>query len=69
MRFFEERQGAIVWEGFGDFQHSNVHKQVAISFKTPKYRTLDIEQSIKVCLISFFIAEIEKKKTLKIIST
>lgn len=48
VRFFEENQGVIVWEGYADFQHNNVHKQVAISFRTPKYKTLDIEQSVKV---------------------
>lgn len=52
MRFYEERQGVTVWEDFGDFTHSNVHKQVAISFKTPKYRTLDVEQPIKVSPIT-----------------
>lgn len=52
MRFYEEGQGGVVWEDFGDFQHSNVHKQVAISFKTPKYRTLDIDQPVKVSLIA-----------------
>ncbi|XP_055309573.1 embryonic polarity protein dorsal-like isoform X2 [Sitodiplosis mosellana] len=50
VRFFEENQGVIVWEGYGDFQHTNVHKQVAISFRTPKYKTLDIEQPVK-CFI------------------
>lgn len=48
IRFFEESHGIVTWEGFGDFQHTNVHKQVAISFRTPKYRTLDIEQPVKV---------------------
>lgn len=45
VRFFEEKSG---WEGFGEFQHSNVHKQVAISFRTPKFRALDIVQPAKV---------------------
>lgn len=38
----------LVWEAYGDFQHTNVHKQVAISFKTPRYRTLDVDHSVKV---------------------
>lgn len=50
VRFYDERSG---WEGFGDFQHSNVHKQVAISFRTPKFQTLDIEQPVKVKLDLF----------------
>lgn len=48
MRLFEEQNGHCVWEGYGDFQHTNVHKQVAIAFRMPKYRTLDIEQPVKV---------------------
>lgn len=51
VRFFEENQGVIIWEGYGDFQHTNVHKQVAISFRTPKYKTLDIDQPVKVSLL------------------
>lgn len=37
-----------MWEGYGDFQHTNVHKQVAISFRTPRYRSIDVEQIVKV---------------------
>lgn len=29
------------WEGFGEFEQSDVHKQVAISFKTPRYKAAD----------------------------
>ena len=28
VRFYEEHEGQIVWEGYGDFQPSQVHKQV-----------------------------------------
>lgn len=28
IRFFEEKDGRVTWEGFGDFQPSQVHKQV-----------------------------------------
>lgn len=48
VRFFEEKNGHVVWEGYGDFQHTNVHKQVAIAFRTPRYRTIEVEQPIKV---------------------
>lgn len=48
VRFYEEQHGHILWEDVGEFQHSNVHKQVAISFRTPRYRTLEIEQSVMV---------------------
>jgi Rel/ankyrin family protein len=49
VRFYEEYDGLPIWDTLGDFQHTNVHKQVAIAFRTPKYRTLDIEQPVKVC--------------------
>ncbi|RZB54393.1 dorsal, partial [Asbolus verrucosus] len=48
VRFFEEKDGRVVWEGFGDFQPSQVHKQTAISFKAPRYHTLDITEPVKV---------------------
>uniref|UniRef100_A0A0A9Z3Z2 Embryonic polarity protein dorsal n=2 Tax=Lygus hesperus TaxID=30085 RepID=A0A0A9Z3Z2_LYGHE len=46
VRFFEEKDGIVVWEGFGDFTPTQVHKQVAISFRTPRYRTLEIDQPV-----------------------
>ncbi|XP_069675181.1 embryonic polarity protein dorsal-like isoform X2 [Periplaneta americana] len=48
IHFYEERDGNIVWEGYGDFQPTHVHKQVAISFRTPRYKTLEVESPIKV---------------------
>ncbi|XP_055639564.1 embryonic polarity protein dorsal-like [Toxorhynchites rutilus septentrionalis] len=48
VRFYEEQQGEVVWEGVGEFQHKHVHKQVAISFKTPQYRTLQLEQPVMI---------------------
>uniref|UniRef100_A0A1B0D1C6 Uncharacterized protein n=1 Tax=Phlebotomus papatasi TaxID=29031 RepID=A0A1B0D1C6_PHLPP len=47
VRFYEEKDAQVVWEAFGDFQHTNVHKQVAISFRTPRYRTLEVDQIVK----------------------
>lgn len=29
VRFFEERNGQHLWEGYGDFQPTHVHKQVS----------------------------------------
>lgn len=52
VRFFETNNGQVAWEDFGEFQHSNVHKQVAISFRTPQYRSLEIDQPVKVSKIS-----------------
>ncbi|XP_025410633.1 embryonic polarity protein dorsal-like isoform X2 [Sipha flava] len=49
IRFFEEKDdGTCVWEGYADFQPSDVHKQVAIYFRTPKYRTTDIQNRVNV---------------------
>lgn len=48
IRFFEKKNDIIVWEDFGRFQQNDVHKGVAISFRTPKYKTRDIEKSAKV---------------------
>ncbi|XP_048865323.1 nuclear factor NF-kappa-B p100 subunit-like isoform X3 [Brienomyrus brachyistius] len=49
IRFFEEdKEGA--WEDFGDFSPTDVHKQYAIVFKTPKYHTPDIERPVTVFL-------------------
>ncbi|KAL1121959.1 hypothetical protein AAG570_003367 [Ranatra chinensis] len=50
VRFYEEKDGQIVWEGFGDFTPTQVHKQVAISFRTPRYRTIEIDQPVKVLI-------------------
>ncbi|KAK4305175.1 hypothetical protein Pmani_022916 [Petrolisthes manimaculis] len=48
VRFYEVKDGMIEWEAFGDFQASDVHKQVAISFKTPRYKSLEVENPVKV---------------------
>ncbi|XP_050704582.1 transcription factor p65-like isoform X2 [Eriocheir sinensis] len=48
VRFYEEKDGLLEWEGYGDFQASDVHKQVAISFKTPRYKSLEVENPVKV---------------------
>lgn len=31
VRFFEERDGQLLWEGYGDFQPTHVHKQVSLN--------------------------------------
>ncbi|KAB7495058.1 Embryonic polarity protein dorsal [Armadillidium nasatum] len=48
IRFTEVKDGHIEWEAYGDFQASDVHKQVAISFKTPKYKDIQVDHSVKV---------------------
>ncbi|XP_050084423.1 embryonic polarity protein dorsal isoform X2 [Anopheles aquasalis] len=48
VRFYEMQNNGLVWEGNGEFTHTDVHKQVAISFRTPPYRTLDITEPVTV---------------------
>lgn len=49
IRFFEEQPGQLlVWEAFADFQPNDVHKQVAITFRTPKYYTENIQMPVSV---------------------
>ncbi|XP_029047816.1 embryonic polarity protein dorsal-like isoform X1 [Osmia bicornis bicornis] len=48
VRFFEEKDGQVVWEGFGDFQPTHVHKQTAIAFRTPTYRIQQVDQPVQV---------------------
>ena len=39
---YQEEDGCVVWEANGEFNSSDVHKQVAISFRTPAYKTNDV---------------------------
>lgn len=51
VRFFEKKGNATVWENYAEFSHTDVHKQVAISFRTPPYRTIDISDPVRVSTI------------------
>lgn len=46
IRFYEERDGKLVWETFTELSPTDVHKQVAICFKTPKYHDENITQPV-----------------------
>lgn len=48
VRFFEEENGELVWESFGDFGQGDVHRQYAIVFKTPKYKEELITRPVNV---------------------
>merc|ERR1719510_1996378 len=48
VRFYQETNGQLVWEGFGDFQPSDVHKQYGICFRTPRYKNIEIESPVQV---------------------
>ena len=45
VRFFDPDSQ---WEGWGDFQPADVHKQYAISLKTPRYQHQDITEKKRV---------------------
>lgn len=46
VRFFEENEDGIAWEGYGEFTPQDVHRQVAIVFKTPAYRDQNITSPV-----------------------
>ncbi|XP_052123812.1 uncharacterized protein LOC113206085 isoform X2 [Frankliniella occidentalis] len=48
IRFYEERDNQVKWEAYADFQPSQVHKQVAISFRTPRYERLEVDGPVNV---------------------
>ncbi|XP_039970878.1 embryonic polarity protein dorsal-like [Bactrocera tryoni] len=48
VRFFEEKNGAVVWQAYGEFDPSSVHKQTAIGLRTPQYHNTDIEEPVQV---------------------
>lgn len=49
IRFYKVgKDGTVVWEDWAQFKSNNVHKQVAISFKTPAYQTQNIDRPVPV---------------------
>ena len=48
IRFFEMRDNTLFWDAYGDFSPQDVHKQVAINFKTPRYCDQDITEPVNV---------------------
>uniref|UniRef100_A0A8D0GV52 Nuclear factor NF-kappa-B p105 subunit n=1 Tax=Sphenodon punctatus TaxID=8508 RepID=A0A8D0GV52_SPHPU len=48
IRFYEEDENGGIWEGFGDFSPTDVHRQFAIVFKTPKYKDVNITKPASV---------------------
>lgn len=49
VRFFEmDKHGKGIWQAFGDFAPQDVHRQVAIVFRTPAYHNTNIEQPVNV---------------------
>ncbi|XP_054165343.1 embryonic polarity protein dorsal-like [Oppia nitens] len=50
VRFYEEQNGQLVWEALAEFAPTDVHKQVAICFRTPRYCRDDLSQPVSVML-------------------
>ncbi|CAG2113041.1 unnamed protein product [Medioppia subpectinata] len=48
IRFWEERDDCLYWEAFADFKASDIHKHFAISFRSPKYCDLSVQNAIPV---------------------
>ncbi|XP_061644076.1 nuclear factor NF-kappa-B p105 subunit isoform X2 [Phyllopteryx taeniolatus] len=48
VRFFEEDDSGPTWEALGDFSPTDVHRQFAIVFKTPKYRDQNLQKPTSV---------------------
>ncbi|XP_056138429.1 nuclear factor NF-kappa-B p105 subunit isoform X2 [Lampris incognitus] len=48
VRFYEEDDTGLTWEALGDFSPTDVHRQFAIVFKTPKYKNLNLQQPTSV---------------------
>uniref|UniRef100_A0A672GI49 Nuclear factor of kappa light polypeptide gene enhancer in B-cells 1 n=1 Tax=Salarias fasciatus TaxID=181472 RepID=A0A672GI49_SALFA len=44
VRFYEEDDSGLIWEALGDFSPTDVHRQFAIVFKTPKYRDQNLQK-------------------------
>ncbi|XP_068596492.1 nuclear factor NF-kappa-B p105 subunit [Brachionichthys hirsutus] len=48
VRFYEENDSGLTWEALGDFSPTDVHRQFAIVFKTPKYRDQNLQKPTSV---------------------
>lgn len=49
VRFYEEDQyGDEAWDAYGDFSPTDVHRQFAIVFRTPRYKDVNIKDPVTV---------------------
>ena len=56
VRFYEDdMQGNELWEGYGEFSPTDVHRQFAIVFRTPAYRDQNIHQPAHVNVSELFL--------------
>lgn len=52
--FLEEMNNEVTWESKGEFSTNNVHKQVAIVFKTPPYKDPNVSDRHFIVYELFF---------------
>lgn len=50
IRFFQIQGNRLIWENYGQFKSSDIHKNFAISFKAPKYFDVSITKPVSVQL-------------------
>lgn len=50
VQFYEETDGVVTWQALGDFQPTDVHKQYGICFRTPKYKVMEVRNSMLLSL-------------------
>ncbi|XP_023240428.1 embryonic polarity protein dorsal-like [Centruroides sculpturatus] len=48
IRFFEEKNEEVVWEGWAEFQPCDVYRLVAICFRTPRYHDESVKYPVNV---------------------
>lgn len=48
IRFFEIRNDTLYWEDFAQFHPTDIHKQAAITFKTPRYKHPEVKHPVQV---------------------
>lgn len=49
IRFYEANMdGDVIWEDYASFQQTDIHKQTAIAFKTPRYHNANITNKTQV---------------------
>uniref|UniRef100_A0A1A9W5W7 RHD domain-containing protein n=1 Tax=Glossina brevipalpis TaxID=37001 RepID=A0A1A9W5W7_9MUSC len=48
IRFYEKKNDQIIWEDYGSFEVTDVHKQTAIAFTTPPYPKRNKKEPIEV---------------------
>lgn len=53
--FFETKNGKRIWECLADFNPSDVHKQMAICFRTPTYYLKNVSMKLKITVLFYLL--------------